>query len=357
VTKQFLILHGRNGATYVFNAGSLSDIRESLKFYKALTLKGKVMKSALFVVLLLLGKLRLAPLRTGKDVANYLAALPDEQIAFDLDMHCSVHVAPTRDKVIIHRHGRCFEKVAFGGSYAGVRNEALVYRGFAGKPHLFSISRLKSFEDHGSYCHFAMSHDSLPCDLVGDSIDWSAILAEFFVSQGGSRDVLFGAYVSALREACERGRWASNVGLAALFDRFSSTYGDEHLPLGLVHRDFKPWNVLPFSKPLIFDFEETINDGLPCEDLLNYFIDPIIHYQSTEAVQAILFGEPVQQALVRYAKALGLSVPVEFFIFIYLINRVLFWRERGNDRTAQYYEQLLIDCLRAKRFVQGTFIS
>ncbi|WP_136805355.1 hypothetical protein [Desulfosediminicola flagellatus] len=344
MTKQFFMLHGRNGATYVFNAGSLSGIRESLKFYKALTLKGKVMKSALFVVLLLLGKLRLTPLWTGKDVSNYLGALPDEQIAFELDGHCSVHVAPTRDKVIIHRHGRCFEKVAFGGSYAGVSNEALVYRGFAGQPRLFSISRLESFEDHGSYCHFAMSHDSLPPAPVGDSIDWSAVLAEFFVSQGGSKDVLFGAYVSALREACERGGWASHAVLDALFDHFSSTYGDERLPLGLVHRDFKPWNVLPFSKPLIFDFEETINDGLPCEDLLNYFIDPIINYQSTEAVQAILFGEPVQQALVRYSKALGLSVPVEFFIFAYLINRVLFWRARGDDQTADRYAALFDAC-------------
>jgi len=357
VIKQFFILHGRNGATYVFNAGSLSDIQESLKFYKALTLKGKVMKSALFVVLLLLGKLRLPPLRTGKDVANYLVALPDEKIAFELDGHCSVHVAPTRDKVIIHQHGRCFEKVAFGGSYAGVSNEALVYRGFAGQPRLFSISRLECFEDHGSYCHFAMSHDSLPCDLVGDSIDWSAVLAEFFVSLGGSQAILLRACLTELRAACERGGWASDAELDALFDHFSSTYGDERLPFGLVHRDFKPWNVLPFSKPLIFDFEEAIDDGLPCEDLLNYFIDPIIHNQSTEAVQTILFGEPVQQALGRYAKALGLSVPVEFFIFAYLINRVLFWRERDNDRTAQYYEQLLIDCLRAKRFVQGTSIS
>ena len=44
--KIFFIFEGSTGATYIFNATNVDAISYSLKFYKALTVKQKVMKNA-----------------------------------------------------------------------------------------------------------------------------------------------------------------------------------------------------------------------------------------------------------------------------------------------------------------------
>ena len=69
-------------------------------------------------------------------------------------------------------------------------------------------------------------------------------------------------------------------GLPEYFTKIKNEFHTETIPLGLVHRDFKPWNTLLRDTVLIFDFEEAFIAGPPLEDLLNYYIDPIIRYQS-----------------------------------------------------------------------------
>ena len=47
----------------------------------------------------------------------------------------------------------------------------------------------------------------------------------------------------------------------------------------MVHGDFKP-EYNKFKKPLIYDFEETIVNGLPLFDLFNYYISPTIEHEN-----------------------------------------------------------------------------
>ena len=65
----------------------------------------------------------------------------------------------------------------------------------------------------------------------------------------------------------------------ALLDQLSSKYGFLEISLGMVHGDFKPWNITNLKKPLIYDFEETIVNGLPLFDLFNYYISPTIEHE------------------------------------------------------------------------------
>ena len=73
-----------------------------------------------------------------------------------------------------------------------------------------------------------------------------------------------------------------------LINKIHSNNNKTKIPLGLVHRDFKPWNTQQQEKLLIYDFEEAVLSGPPLEDLLNYYIDPKIKYVSPSKLSNII---------------------------------------------------------------------
>ena len=113
-------------------------------------------------------------------------------------------------------------------------------------------------------------------------------------------------------------------------------------PLGLVHGDFKPWNILPTSPIVFFDFEEVVFDGLPLEDLLNYIIDPDIRYQSSKEIASVVFQEKNVSAYINYLGLLNINIDFKFFLYFYLLARVAFWASRNQADTAKCYLDLLL---------------
>ena len=114
-------------------------------------------------------------------------------------------------------------------------------------------------------------------------------------------------------------------------------YAKTNIPLGLVHRDFKLWNVLNYEKPLIFDFEETIMYGPPMEDLFNYLIDPIIMNKTQKDVSNFIFNKQNISLYKLYLRELNLKVDFDLFLKIYLFNKILFLKSDYKHRTLNRY--------------------
>ena len=100
-------------------------------------------------------------------------------------------------------------------------------------------------------------------------------------------------------------------------------------------------NVLHYEKPLIFDFEETIMDGPPMEDLFNYLIDPIIMNKTQKDVSNFVFNKQNISLYKFYLKELNLKVDFDLFLKIYLFNKILFLKSDNKHRTSNKYIALL----------------
>ena len=123
--------------------------------------------------------------------------------------------------------------------------------------------------------------------------------------------------------------------------KIQKEYAAETLPLGLVHRDFKPWNILLRDSVLIFDFEEAIIAGPPLEDILNYYIDPVIRYQSAIQVYDFIYSKEKLTEYTTYLKLLNVNVSFEVLLVTYILERIIFWTKEDELDTASRYKDLL----------------
>ena len=340
--KIFNVIKGNNGATYICNTKNWESIQYSLKFYKARTIKANVLKQGMQCYLFIKGLLFSNKLKSSIEINQYLQQISHTNTSFYVDAQSSVLISPTKDKIIVHHHDDYFQKFAFGESYVKVKNEAKIYGLFNTNIEHFQVSEFfDSRDEEHTFCSFklsnakvrALSVNSKPLDLV-------VPLIEFFkLTQGKTTTAEH--YLNTLLAQL-------NVEPSELLKptideliRLKNNYGKIAIPLGLVHRDFKPWNVLYYQKPLIFDFEETIIDGSPLEDLFNYLIDPIIMYKTTEEVSNFIFNKQNIKSYKLYLSNLNLQVDFELFLKIYLSNRILFWKADNKHNTSIKYLELL----------------
>lgn len=317
---------------------SFKNINEGLKFYKPVNLLGQFKKTVLFIVLWTIGKLNLKILKSLEAVNTYCANVVGKKIDFNLSGDCSVLISPTRDKVIVNHHKQYFHKFAFGESHLNVKNESEVYR-LLNSSDSFLVSEISDIQNDEDFCSFKLTH---PLTFSNDKAlpkpkNLSQILLEFF----NNVPLTFTSWLDYTT------RLKSKLQTSALCDAFvldevnKISLNDFRLPLGLVHRDFKPWNILHGNPPLIYDFEEAVFKGPPLEDFYNFIIDPIVRYHKPTYILGKINSIEVKQALDDYVKSLKIDIPTEHLLVIYLIERFLFWESRKDLDTANHFKNVL----------------
>ncbi|WP_139374895.1 phosphotransferase [Salegentibacter holothuriorum] len=337
--RVFLVMNGKNGATYIINASDRNSITESLKFYRALSLRSKILKVGLMISLMLKSRIFSTKFETAEEVQQFLQNLSSSKIKFGIDENCSVLVSPTRSKIIVNHHGNYFEKFAFGDSYIQVRNEANIYKLFSGQYNNFQVSNFydltNSFDE---ICSFKLSNVNV--DVAGGpTFSLVNSLSEFFNITENTK-ITVEKYIEDL---VQRLNFSELQNLSLQDEELESIkqkYKTKKFPVGLVHRDFKPWNIIEYPKILIFDFEEAITNGPPMEDLLNFYLDPIIRYQSTKMVAEYLQSEELVNYQNAYLEKLNISIDSKVFIHFYLTERMLFWWNAGENQTSKAYLKL-----------------
>lgn len=341
--KNFTILNGKNGATYILNTKSWSALACSLEFYKARSLNRRVLKLLLHVTLFLLSFVNrligFSRFKSVKDINQYIYALGCS-VDLLIDESCSVLISPTGDKIIVNHHNQYFHKFAFSGSYENVRREAEIYRLIAERAQHFSISRILDFvDDGGAVCSFKMQPPVYVKQNDLYSNELVLPLLEFFdFADGDSIDVL--TLASQLNVHVNNVIPDKRAVISSVFDKLKS-YGHFELKLGLVHGDFKPWNIIAGSPVVFFDFEEATLDGLPLEDLFNYIIDPNVRYIPVEDIAGLVFNTVNTQAYEDYLQRLECGVSYSVLLYLYLLGRIQFWAEQGQVDVAERYLALL----------------
>jgi len=337
--KLFYILNGNNGATYIVNLKDLATIKLSLNFYKARSLKQKAMKSALKVYLsglrLFFKVIIVDTLKSQEEVIRYLKEETLKNFDFGLDENSSVLISPTRDKVIVHHHDDYFHKFAFGKSYENVKNEAVIYKLLDRPFNHFYISKFYDYSDDGTSCSFklgiAHKHNKVKVNLV------SALVEMFNVSKQTQGS--FAYYLQELKRRYDESAIVDKNIINAI-DKMAQTHTDLPFPLGLVHRDFKHWNMNTENGLLIYDFEEAIVDGPPLEDLFNYTIAPMISYLSTSEVLKQLLNEEKVVAYKYYLELLDIKLDFKILLNCHLIEKVLFYNDDTMTETRNSYIEL-----------------
>jgi len=344
----FFLLTGNNGATYIFNTCSWLTITESLKFYRAYTLKGKILKNLLKWFLFVVGRF-FPSFCKSKDVINeYLKEYIDSNIDLNLDANSSLLISPTRDKVIVNHQGQYFHKFAFGKSFEKVQKESAIYSLLENSKEfqVASLIDLKT-DTSASSCNFKLVN---PPKHTNDQLiaihTLPEILVEFFNSAANLQSIKVSDYLENLLKKVHSLNLDAINELPSYLAKIQKEVPTEVMPLGLVHRDFKPWNTLLRDRLLIFDFEEAITDGPPLEDLLNYYIDPVIRYQSTKQVYALMFSKERVAAYKAYLHLLKINLQFELFIVTHMIERILFWTLAGENATTKCYQNLLNHIIR-----------
>jgi hypothetical protein len=340
MTNNLYLMNGSNGASYVFNTNSLNAIKMSLKFYRALTFKSKVKKYGLMIFLFIIGKFYKKICKSKNEIQEYLNTITKVYIDFNIDEESSVLISPTRDKIIVHHHNRYFHKFAFERSFKKVKHESDIYA-LLKNVRSFNVSNLYDLkiEDKSNYCSFKLQNPTLiEVSKSKDKFNLATILAEFFKKSTCNKSINFNDYIKELLENYKTLNTKSINWLETYFDN-KSLKGQ--IPLGLVHRDFKPWNTLTQEQFLIFDFEEAIVNGVPMEDLLNFYIDPIVRYLPVTEVYDFMFSKKQTSKYQNYLNNINCSLDFELLIISYLIERILFWSKENDLDTALAYEQLL----------------
>lgn len=294
-----------------------------MEFYRAVTPLSKAKKFCLFTGYPLL-KFK------GNISSDLVRSAIEKNIGVEVKLFAnnSAMISPTRDKVIIHRHGLGYEKTAVKKSLSGVKKELEVYKLLNEKqPVLFQYSKLLKSESNDNFVQFLMGYaEGNFSDRVPNISTLLEPLAEFFsLAQNSTSwqnlwEELLAPY--------------PNLGKYVSMEMKQGT-----APTGLVHRDFKPWNVKYGVKPLFFDFESACFHGCPLEDFFNYTIDPCIRFEKISKVkQTMLFLKPVAEKLLNLQ-----NIPVTLFERYrkwYILERHIFWRSRNQSDLAEKFLEL-----------------
>jgi len=306
-------IHGRNGASFFLSLNSFSDWRRSLEFYRGVSAAAKCKKALLTAAYPLFrfrGNFNGSEFEYGK-----------------LDASDSAMISPTRDKVIIHHHGRGYEKIAFGKSLPGVRGELEVYRRLnENPPESFAVSRVEELKSSPEQCRFFMNYaGGVFSENVPGIEDLLLPLKEFFrLGPGGKRTwkSLWETLPDDLRK------------LVPADDHEGETEA------GLVHRDFKPWNVKAGAKPLFFDFEAASLDGCPLEDFFNYTVDSMLRLKTPEYVSARI--RDLFSMAEKLLKMQNISGDVRRYCRWFLLERTAFWRGQGQPQLSAKFKELFL---------------
>ena len=337
----FHILKGNHGATYIFNIKNWVSIQYSLKFYNATSIRARILKPAFQAYLFIKGKLFIHRFKSATDINLYLQQVSNTKTNFNLDDNCSVMVAPIQDKITVHHHNNYFQKFAFGNSYPKVQKEAQIYALFKKPLTHFQVSKYyDAIDNNNEILSFKLSNehiDTKQANLTTDSL--VSVLLEFF-NTVPQQKYSVKSYVDTLIKDLQQIPNMPLKNQLQTLDDFNAKIGALEFPLGLVHRDFKPWNVLQYKKPLIFDFEEATATGVPLEDLLNFYIDPIINYQTPKQVVNVMLNEAYLNHYERYLNALDIAIPLRFFIHMYAIDRMVFWYQVNKLEISNKYREL-----------------
>ena len=337
----FFILNGNNGASYICNTKNWQSIDESLKFYKARTLKSQVLKQGLKWYLLLNRFFFSHKFKDANSINTYLQQVSSTKTDFNIHDDCSILISPTNDKVIVNHHHSYFQKFAFGNSYQKVKKEASIYNLLPTTLTHFQVSRYFDAEvKPDEFMSFKLSNEGISTNKKELTINSLVpVLIEFFkgvpVTTCRVNDYIENLQKKLLQ--LTEGKYGAQE---QVLEQIKSELGNVEFPQGLVHRDFKPWNLLHYKKPLLFDFEEAIVNGPPLEDLLNYLIDPIIRYRNASEVAKILFNNHNMKVFASYLKALDIKIEPQIFIHFYVIERMLFWHHNSDMLTTNKYKHL-----------------
>lgn len=192
----------------------------SLEFYKGVTFQARCKRLALLWAYLVV-----SPTCRRSDMADTMAKVTGCRP--DVSQPCSGIISPTGDKAVVHLHGRGYWKAAGGKSYAKVKAELEIYRLLQERrPVLFGYSEVSDVHDDGEHVSFFMREES-------------------------------GLFVGDVHKPLE-----------AVLPALKEFHG--LMPEGLVHGDFKPWNVRwrKDGRPHFFDFEEAhhgdIQEDIEC---------------------------------------------------------------------------------------------
>ena len=296
------------------------------------------MKTALKFVLWFLGIVHSKKLKSIPAIEVFLNDLLKNNIAFNLDQNSSVLVSPTKDKVIVNHHNTYFQKFAVGKSLSNVKKEAEIYILLHKKPKYFQVSSFTEIDlDTDTVCSFSLSNTDINTQKKENNENLVPALVAFF-NYSKNNEVTVASYLDKLK----KNKALENVDVnTSYFNEIYTRFGSNTFPLGLVHRDFKPWNVILYQKPLFYDFEETILDGPPLEDLFNFYMDPLIRYKSAQDVIKETLNEKSISNYNSYLKALNINMVYTPFLLIYVLERICFWTAANEKDTSNKYLALL----------------
>lgn len=317
----FFRIDGGNGATFFFSTLDYCNWRKSLEFYRCVSRKVYVKK---FLLKAAYPVFKQKAFLTAESVMREMEK--EFHITLSLSNAASAMISPTRDKVIIHRHGRGYEKIAIGKSRDGVLRELDVYRLLSRKLlKNFAVSGIGEAEENEQAVRFFMHYaEGLFSETIPSLLSLRDALVEFFLLPG-IKKMRWQDLWNTLPDDLQYLIFAE--------DRIGET------PVGLVHRDFKPWNVKSGRKPLFFDFESASFTGCPLEDFFNYTVDPMLRFSTPEKVwKKIQTDRILAETLLN---ELGIAEK-EFSRYWrwYLLERISFWRNQEQTEISNRFQNL-----------------
>ena len=334
----FYILKGNNGAVYIINTKSWDSISISTKFYNAYTKRLKFLKKCFQFTLFFAGKLGLLKLRSSIDTNRFICNVIDFNYDFDLNENCSALISPTKDKVVVNHHNNFFQKFAFKKSYKAVKNEYRIYNLFKQKPNFFSISSPQNFVDiNESCCHFKLINIQKFVKEKNNNMTYA--LVEFFKTSKLKKVRLIEYFRNLKTTAITHIKNDSSI-MTKVVDLENNIESDFFLKLGLVHRDFKPWNVNTEDGIHIYDFEASVTHGLPLEDYFNYFVSPILSYEAPEKILELIFNKEIVSEFNFYLKELKIYIDFKVLLCCYFLERIIFYKSNVERNTRKLYIKL-----------------
>jgi len=341
--KLFYIYHGSNNATYIFNVSSLKNIFISLEFYKPLGIKRKFLKflfTIYLVVLYVLSKfIKMNKLSTLKEINSFLKKIKNG-INFNIDEKSSVFVSSTRDKVIINHENQYFEKFSFNRSIPKTIHEIEMYNVLSQRKYRhFLISKIKDIQQEKDICKFKLYNNfkEQKIKVVNNNILVEALVELFKVNKMSFIE-LSNIYLRLKADPYIK----ENMQESILKVEKLYSY-EKKILVGFVHWDFKVWNIQSYeNKILIYDFEESKLDGLPMEDLCNYYIDAkVMSGESIENIIVFIEGFNFKNLMESYKNKLNIHTDQNLLLILYLFNRVIFYNKNGSVEVVDKYVKLI----------------